>query len=388
MEFTKNKDFARWFIVIASLTIVSLISWNVWVFYDRIKEDERSKMLVWTAAMESLNKADDDSNLDLELAIMSSNETIPMINVDEEGKIMETDNIPENILEDEKKLQTYLQKIKNENKPIPIKMVFDDGQEVTHLVYYGNSPVLNKIKYYPFILILLIALFAILIFFFYNTSKSSEQNKLWAGMAKETAHQIGTPLSSLFGWVEILKSEKHIDESYLIEIEKDIDRLKTITERFSKVGSNLKLKKIDLNQATKNSLEYLQSRSSKLIEFSMDLPNEPVLVMLNEPLFSWTIENLTKNAIDAMKGKGKLEIELVRSGKWVRILFTDTGKGIAANKFKKIFEPGYSTKKRGWGLGLSLAKRIVEDYHHGKISVLKSTLNHGTTFEIKLRRMD
>jgi signal transduction histidine kinase len=223
--------------------------------------------------------------------------------------------------------------------------------------------------------------------FFYATSKESEKNKLWAGMAKETAHQIGTPLSSLVGWLEILRSEKTIDPDYIVEIEKDIDRLQTITERFSKVGSQIKLERTDIVEATQNTYDYLKNRSSTLINFKIDLPEEPTFVMLNTPLYSWTIENLVKNAIDAMKGKGHLQIELVRSGAWVRILVKDDGKGIALSNFKTIFKPGYSTKTRGWGLGLSLAKRIIEGYHKGKIKVLFSEMGVGTTFEIKLKRI-
>src|SRR5690606_26032450 len=202
----------------------------------------------------------------------------------------------------------------------------------------------------------IIGLFVVIVYYFYDTSKANEQSKLWAGMAKETAHQIGTPLSSLVGWTEILKREK-INPSYIVEIEKDVDRLRVITERFSKIGSIPEMKKTDIVEATKNAYDYLKSRSSTLIEFSIDLPENPVYVNLNDQLYSWTIENLVSNAIDAMRGKGKLQIELVRSGDWVRILVSDTGKGIPSNRFNKIFTPGYTSKKRGWGLGLSLVKR-------------------------------
>lgn len=204
-------------------------------------------------------------------------------------------------------------------------------------------------------------------------------------MAKETAHQIGTPLSSLVGWLEILRSEG-VNKEYIVEIEKDIDRLQTITERFSKVGSQIKLEQTDIVKVTQETFDYLKNRSSNLIEFSIDLPKEGTHVMLNQPLFSWTIENLVKNAIDAMQGKGQLKIEIVRSGSWVRLLVKDNGKGIILNNYKTVFKPGYTTKKRGWGLGLSLAKRIIEDYHKGKIKVLFSEVGKGTTFEIKLKR--
>lgn len=384
MRLFQNKTFARWFIIISSITIVGLIVWNISMFYNRIKDEERNKMLIWATAMKSLNLADlkgDDVNLELE--ILSTNENIPIIGIDQNEKVALVRNISDEIINNPKLFDEFLAQIKNEN--IPIEM--DLGKNAKQTFYYGNSQILNKLKFYPLILFLIVALFSGLIYFFFDTYRTSEQNKLWAGMAKETAHQIGTPLSSLFGWLEILKSEG-VSPDYINEIEKDIDRLKTITERFSKVGSQLKLEKTDLTQATKNSFEYLKSRSSKLIEFDINLPDEPIYVLLNEPLFSWTIENLTKNAIDAMRGKGKLEIELARSGNWVKILVSDTGKGIPLKNFNKVFNPGFSTKKRGWGLGLSLAKRIVEDYHKGKISIVYSEINKGTTFEIKLRKIE
>lgn len=384
MELFKNKAFARWFIILSSITIVGLIIWNITVFYNRIKDDERSKMMIWTSAMKSVSQADlEGDEVGLELEILQANESIPIISVDQNGDPALVENVPKDVVDDPVKFDEFLNRIKTENIPIDI----DLGDGMKQVLYYGNSQILNKIKYYPLILFVIVALFSGLLYFFYVTSRTSEQNKLWAGMAKETAHQIGTPLSSLFGWLEILKAEG-VNQEYIDEIEKDIDRLKTITERFSKVGSKLKLEKTDITLAAKNSFEYLQSRSSKLIEFQMDLPQEPVFVMLNEPLFSWTIENLTKNAIDAMKGKGKLEMELARSGNWVKILVKDTGKGIPLKNFNKVFQPGFSTKKRGWGLGLSLAKRIIEDYHDGKIRIIYSELGKGSTFEIRLRKIE
>jgi two-component system, sporulation sensor kinase D len=211
------------------------------------------------------------------------------------------------------------------------------------------------------------------------------QNKLWAGMAKETAHQIGTPLSSLIGWVELLKSE-NVDESTTLEIEKDIERLQTITDRFSKIGSEPKLENKDIVAETLQSYDYLQSRFSKQIEFSFKAPKSPIMVSLNPTLHSWTIENLVKNAIDAMKGKGKLALEIEQEGDYVKINVSDTGGGIQKNQFKSIFEPGFTTKKRGWGLGLSLTKRIVEEYHKGTIKVLHSEIGKGTTMQVSLKK--
>src|SRR5690606_24533872 len=251
-------------------------------------------------------------------------------------------------------------------------------------LYYGNSPLLNNLKYYPLALVLIILLFAAVAYFFYKSSKIATQNKLWTGMAKETAHQIGTPLSSLVGWTEILRSE-HVNPSYLLEIEKDINRLQTITERFSKIGSVPTLKKTDIVKETVDSYEYLKARSSNLIDFRISAPETSIYVDLNSQLYSWTIENLVKNAIDAMKGKGKLKVSIFQTDAFVKINIEDTGKGLPKNLYHKIFEPGFTSKKRGWGLGLSLAKRIIEDYHKGKIKVLDSEIGAGTTMQISLK---
>ena len=251
-------------------------------------------------------------------------------------------------------------------------------------IYYGNSPIINKLKYYPAFLILIIFLFILAIYLFYKTSKSAEQNRLWAGMAKETAHQIGTPLSSLVGWTEILKSE-NVNREYVAEMEKDISRLETITDRFSKIGSVPKLERLDLVEETKTTFYYLQKRSSKLIDFQLKIPERPIFVEMNPQLFSWTIENLVKNGIDAMKGKGRITISVEKNPKYASVQISDTGKGLAKSEFRKIFNPGHTTKKRGWGLGLSLAKRIIEEYHNGKIKVLKSVPGEGTTMEISLK---
>ncbi|WP_127845103.1 sensor histidine kinase [Psychroflexus aestuariivivens] len=383
MRLFEHKNFVRIFILLASVLIIGMVTWNIFVFYERIKEDEREKMRLWSAAQESVNNADDDQDLNLELFIINTNENIPMFILDENENFKQANNLPKNIENDSLKKQQFFESIKNENKPFVIDLE-EAGQQY---LYYGNSSVLTKIKYYPIILLLVIFLLVGLIYVYYITSKKSEQNKLWAGMAKETAHQIGTPLSSLVGWLEILKSE-NVNPDYIAEIEKDIDRLQTITERFSKVGSKLVLKPTNLNETIQVSFDYLKSRSSKLIDFSIIMPSKTIYCNLNPILLSWTIENLTKNAIDAMRGKGEMRLEVCEDKSWVKILISDTGKGIPNSKFKKIFEPGYSTKKRGWGLGLSLSKRIIENYHFGKIKVLKSELDKGSVFEIKLPKIE
>jgi two-component system, sporulation sensor kinase D len=243
---------------------------------------------------------------------------------------------------------------------------------------------LNKLKYYPIALLLIIVLFGGLVYNFYRSTKMATQNKLWAGMAKETAHQIGTPLSSLIGWLEIMKAD-NVDETTISEIEKDINRLQTITDRFSKIGSEPALELKNIVEETEQSFDYLKSRFSKQVEFSFKGPKKPIMISINPILHSWTIENLVKNAIDAMKGRGQISVEIENEGSFVKIKVSDTGKGIPKNQFKRIFEPGFTTKKRGWGLGLSLTKRIVEEYHKGKIKVLHSEIGKGTTFQISFK---
>lgn len=382
MNLPDERSFNRWFIILSCLLVTALVLWNTSIFFQRLKEDERAKMNIWAQAQEELSAAPEDADLSLILEILNNNTTIPIIHTNEDGAIAYTTNIDPVILEDRERLEEYLIELKEENEPIAV----DLGEGQVQYLYYGNSPALNKLKYYPIGLTLIGFLFIGVVYFFYTTTKNSEQNKLWAGMAKETAHQIGTPLSSLIGWTEILKSED-VDPSYIKEMEKDIDRLQTITERFSKIGSAPNLKEINIVEATRESFDYLKLRSSNLIDFSIQTPRQPIWVMLNEQLYSWTIENLVKNAIDAMRGKGELLIEIKQDMKQAHIYITDTGKGIDKNKFKVIFEPGQTTKKRGWGLGLSLARRIIEEYHQGKIKVAKSEIGKGTTFQISLKKI-
>lgn len=381
MMLSSNRNIIRWIIIITSFIIISLILWNTYVFFQNFKAEERSKMKNWSFAQKEMKKT---TNLnadigELPLQILSSNTTTPMIKVASDSSI-EYNNIGEEKAQDTEYLLKLIEKFKKENQPIEIRY----KDKVLSTLYYGNSPLINKLKYYPLALLLIILLFGAVVYFFYRSSKNAAQNKLWTGMAKETAHQIGTPLSSLIGWAEILKTE-NVNPDYIVEIEKDIDRLQTITERFSKIGSVPTLEKVDIVEATKSSYDYLKSRSSKLINFESIIPDKAIHVNLNEQLFSWTIENLVKNAIDAMKGKGDLKLELSQTDKQVFITISDTGKGIAKQRYNKIFEPGFTTKKRGWGLGLSLAKRIIADYHNGRIKVLNSEIGKGTTIQISLK---
>ena len=381
MIFTKHQSTFRWIIILASFVIVSLILWKTYEFFQHFKEEERTKMENWSFAQTDLINSTANANLDLNLKILSSNTTTPMLVINSDETLSSYNNIDESKIADSAYVKKLIAKFKTENKPIEVIL---EGK-VNSTIYYGNSALINKLKYYPLALILIIVLFGAVIFLFYSSNKNATQNKLWSGMAKETAHQIGTPLSSLIGWTEILKSE-HVNPEYITEIEKDVDRLKTITERFSKIGSLPTLEVTDIIKETINSYDYLKTRSSDLIEFEIVKPEGEIAVNLNTQLYSWTIENLVKNAIDAMKGRGKLKVEISQLENNVKISVSDTGKGIAKKDFKRIFEPGYTTKKRGWGLGLSLTRRIIEDFHDGKIKVLQSEKGKGSTIQISLKR--
>ncbi|MCB0465073.1 MAG: HAMP domain-containing histidine kinase [Aequorivita sp.] len=379
----RNRSFSRWVFILASLIIISLILWNTYIFFNQLKENERAKMEIWASAYQELQQkstSDDPTVGELVLAVIQSNTSTPMILYTIKEKTFTDRNIDSTKVNTIEKKQKLINQFSSEYTPIEIR----NDNELLSTIYYGNSPIINKLKYYPAALILIIFLFILAVYLFYKTSKSAEQNRLWAGMAKETAHQIGTPLSSLVGWTEILKNE-NVNSEYIVEMEKDINRLETITDRFSKIGSIPKLERHDLVEETKATFYYLQKRTSKLIDFQLNVPEKPIYVEMNPQLFSWTIENLVKNGIDAMKGKGKITISIEKNSKYAMVHISDTGKGLSKGEFRKIFTPGHTTKKRGWGLGLSLAKRIVEEYHNGKIKVLKSIPGEGTTMEISLK---
>jgi two-component system, sporulation sensor kinase D len=382
MQFSDSRNVTRWILISLSFVIISLILWNTYSFFQIFKEDERMKMELWAEAQKSLSNADENTDIGLTAVLLNNNKSIPLILTDEFNTYLDGRNVDSLILNDPEKIKKLIQTFKNQNEPI--KIAYDEDK--FRYLYYGNSPMLSKLKYYPIALLLIIVLVALLVFNFYKTSKIATQNKLWAGMAKETAHQIGTPLSSLIGWLEIMKSN-NLDETIVTEIEKDITRLQTITDRFSKVGSEPALVPQDVIAETFVSFEYLKSRFSNQVEFQFNAPEKEIMVSLNAALHSWTIENLIKNAVDAMKGKGSLSLNIIETEKGVDIYVSDTGKGIPKKLFKKIFEPGFTTKKRGWGLGLSLTKRIVEEYHKGKIRVDHSEIGKGTTMVVSLKKV-
>tara|TARA_R110002050_G_scaffold30963_6_gene79292 strand:+ start:41 stop:1213 length:1173 start_codon:yes stop_codon:yes gene_type:complete len=387
MIFTKNINTIRWIIIITSFIITSLILWNTYLFFQNFKAEERTKMDIWAEAQAEFQKnlLNDNVN-DLTSKVLTSEVKNQMIVIYRGNKIT-----TKNIEELKEKDSSYIKKLASQfaeiNNSIEISYIEPRTGEKIILgnLYYGNSETLNKLKYYPLALLLIIVLFGAVVYFFYRSNKNAAENKLWSGMAKETAHQIGTPLSSLIGWTEILKSE-HVNPEYIVEIEKDVDRLQTITERFSKIGSVPALEPLDIIKETIDSYSYLKTRSSKLIAFEIITPEGEIVVNLNKQLYSWAIENLVKNAIDAMKGRGKLTIAISQLEDDIKINVSDTGKGIPKKKFNTIFEPGYTTKKRGWGLGLSLTRRIIEEFHNGSIKVLHSEPGKGTTIQILFKR--
>ena len=365
--------------------LVALILWNTNILFESLSLQERQKMELWGMAQKEYIQNPSLSNLTFE--VLQRSGINPMIQVDESGRIIEFRNIELDMeTQDSTRLYSILEKIKKENDPILIQFRNQEGSLIVNQkLYYGNSSTLKKLKYYPLALLLIIFLFGAVLYFFFKTSRVAEQNKLWAAMAKETAHQIGTPLTSMVGWVTLLK-EKQKKSIPLIEIEKDIARLNLITDRFSKVGSDPELISSDLTSVVRETVTYLQKRSSEHIIFKVDLPDKKVVIPFNSQLISWTLENLIKNGIDAMKGKGTLDVKLLDKGTQVEILVSDNGYGMKKEVAYKIFKPGFTTKTRGWGLGLSLAKRIIVDFHKGKISVLKSVLGKGTSFQILLNK--
>ena len=373
----KNSGFLFAFIIVA------LILWNTNLLFQNLSKEQRTKMELWAMAQEEYIQNQSFSNLTFE--VLQRSGVNPMIQVDENDKILEIRNVNlDEAKQDSTDLYKILDQIKKENDPILIQYKNDSGAlMINQKLYYGNSEVLKKLQYYPLALLLIIFLFAAVLYFVFKTAKIAEQNRLWAAMAKETAHQIGTPLTSMMGWITLLK-EKQKNSEPLLEIEKDIERLNVITDRFSKVGSNPELTLSDLNETISKTVNYLQKRSSEYVQFKLELPNNKITIPFNTQLISWTLENLIKNGIDAMKGKGTLCISVKELEQQVEILISDTGTGMTKEVTSKIFDPGFTTKSRGWGLGLSLARRIIVDFHQGRISVVKSTIGKGTQFKIML----
>ena len=383
------------FILIGSaiaIGISSLIVTNILV--KELKNEEREKIELWADATKQLVGISGEGDYSLAIKVISENNNIPVILVDDCDSILESRNFQiyskidslfmrVGLYNSTKITPQFLRKEllsikKNGDPPIEVNIIGDK-----QWIYYKDSALLNRLRFYPIYQLGFIGLFMFFAYYLFSASKRSEQNQVWVGMAKETAHQIGTPLSSLMAWTELLK-EQEGNELMVTEMEKDIKRLETITDRFSKIGSQSELKKVDVSQLITQSIEYLKSRMPVNTEFNINIPTKKIFIPLNNILFEWVIENLVKNAVDAMKGKGKIFIDIVDENSFIYINIMDTGEGIDKSIFKTVFKPGVTSKKRGWGLGLSLSKRIIEDYHKGIIFVKKSEKGIGTTFTIKL----
>ena len=366
-----------------SFALLGFVLWNSYDFSKKFKIDQRSQMEILAKVYDRFGTADLSQDLSLEAKIIESNYNIPMIVTDGKGLVLMKRNLDSIKALDSIYLSEQLLLMKSENEPVVITYLKDKK----YVIYYRDSDLLTRLKYYPLALFLMMFLFSGVIYIVFRTSKVAEQNKLWSGIAKETAHQIGTPLSSLMGWVELMKLQ-NTAMAVVPELEKDIDRLNTIADRFSKIGSTPTLAPLEICAVVQNTVSYFQARSSKSIVFKFEKPTAQVWVQANEQLFGWVLENLIKNAIDAMSGRGTLTLEISpKESGMVAIFVADTGKGIPRKLQKKVFKPGFTTRARGWGLGLSLSKRIVENYHSGKLVVKKSELGKGTTFAVQLKQL-
>lgn len=387
MQWTDRIRQVKIFLVVAAILIaVASLLVSRSLTHD-LAEQEKSKMQVWAEAMKSLSAADENTDLSLVLKVLDENHTIPVVVLNNEGVVTEYRNIEikaRNAKDSIAFVTSYGQQMKASGQVIRISLSKNHHDYID--VCYDDSLMLKRIAVYPYVQLGVVLLFVIVAIFALLTSKRAEQNKVWVGLSKETAHQLGTPISSLMAWSTILK-ETYPDDELLPEMDKDVKRLQLIADRFSKIGSIPEPVPSCLNEVLIHVVDYMDRRTSKKIEMKTELPNEDVIINMNASLFEWVIENLCKNAVDAMGGKlGSITLRLEETDKRAIVEVSDTGKGIKKKDISNVFRPGFTTKKRGWGLGLSLAKRIVEEYHHGKIYVKNSEIGKGTTFRIELRK--
>lgn len=359
--------------------------WYTNTLVKKLENQERDKIATWASAIQIANLPEEDGNVNFYYEIIQANTTIPVILADSTGSVTQHRNIDEANISDPVWVAKKIAYMEKQNEPFKIDYM---GGKL--MVYYENSTLLNQLRIYPYFQLGVIAFFLAMSYFAFSYSRTSEQNKVWAGMSKETAHQLGTPISSLMGWLDYLREgDVKIPEKVLGEMQHDMDRLGLITERFSKIGSEPSLTTYNLYEVLKESVSYINSRTSQKVEISIkDMEIfQTISVAVNKPLFAWVVENLCKNAVDAMEGEGAIWFEISGNGdEKIQFDVVDTGKGIPANRHKTIFKPGYTTKKRGWGLGLSLVKRIIENYHNGKIYVKSSEPGKGARFRIELRK--
>jgi signal transduction histidine kinase len=376
------------------VALVAIVIVTATIFYSRylarkIAMDERQKVATWVAASKAILK---NPGMDLTLPnlIRNDQQSIPIIETNEKDSIMEYLNLDSGaIARDSNYLYRQLKKFKAENHPVEVTL--SEKPYIANRYYYGHTTLLDEVRYYPLVQLIIVTLFIFFTLYSITIRNKATQNQLWAGMAKETAHQLGTPVSSLEGWMEMLK-ESDLDPNTVQEIQKDVDRLKLVSDRFGKIGSKPQLEARELVLQIRNMMEYIRKRATGKVQFILQGPGVPevapqhLYARISGPLFDWVIENLLKNALDAMEGKGTITITIQDLEKEILIDVADTGKGIAARNLQKVFKPGFTTKKRGWGLGLSLSKRIIEQYHKGQLFVRHSDLGKGTTFRIALRK--
>ena len=349
---------------------------------DDLSIEERKKMEIWAEATRELASDKTEMSMELILKVIQSNTSIPAIIVDDTGEINQYLNLNLPETDTEKYLQEKLEQLKSKSNLIEINL----GDEEKQYLYYDDSILLKRLSLYPYVQLGVMVLFVLIVYFALISTKKAEQNKVWVGLSKETAHQLGTPISSLMAWMDLLESSG-VDSSLLSDMNKDVNRLSVIAERFSKIGSKPEMELIYVNEVLENATEYMRRRVSDKVLITTHLPSDAEGAMVCLSLFEWVIENLCKNAVDAMNGEGRIDVYMTSEKQQIYIDIKDTGKGIARKNFKTVFNPGYTTKKRGWGLGLTLAKRIIEDYHAGRIYVKDSEVGKGTTFRIELKRV-
>lgn len=387
MQWTDRIRQVKIILVLAAIVIAvtSLIISNI--FVKDLAKEERNKMEIWADAMRSFNMADETTDLGLVLKVMNDNNTIPVIVLDNKGLVQICRNVDVGN-RSEKDSVAYVshlgKRLYGAGRFIRISM--DDANKKAYVdVCYDDSTILKRLAYYPYVQLGVVLIFVVVAIFALLTSKKAEQNKVWVGLSKETAHQLGTPISSLMAWIEILK-ENYPDDDLIPEMDKDVKRLQLIADRFSKIGSLPEPVPSSLSDVVDHVIDYMDRRTSSKVLMTKKFPQNDIIVNLNASLFEWVIENLCKNAVDAMEGEGHITIEVLDLPGKAVIEVTDDGKGIRKKDISSVFKPGFTTKKRGWGLGLSLAKRIVEEYHHGRIFVKRSEVGVGTTFRIEIKK--
>ncbi len=375
----KNSETLKYVFILIALAIVVFSVWFTNSLAHKLAIEESRKIEIWAEATRQFILADENTDIDFVSSIIEGNTTIPVYMVDDNDRIIFSRNVKEPLKNKEAFYAEEIARLKEIRKPIEVRL----DEDTVQYIYYDDSLLLKQLHYFPYIQFSVIFVFLLVASIAFAGTKRAEQNQVWVGLSKETAHQLGTPISSLLAWQELLKS-RYPDDRLLPEMDKDIGRLRIIAERFSKIGSLPELKEEDIVSTIENAINYMKSRISDKVEISFSYTGRPVMVKLNVPLFEWVVENLCKNAIDAMNGAGKIHFALSEHERFLQIDVTDTGKGIERSRFRTIFKPGYTTKRRGWGLGLSLTRRIVEIYHHGKIFVKQSEIGIGTTFRILL----